>query len=323
MDFDRSDLVFDSWGLRCAAWLYRPHALERAATDAADATPCVVMAHGWTGVREQTLDAYAERFAAAGLSALVFDYRHFGASEGEPRQLIDVRRQLEDWAAAIAFARTLEGIDPERIALWGTSFAGGHVLTTAARDHRIAAVVSQVPFIDGLLNLRFLGKRESLILVREGLRDAIGALRGRPPHMIASVGPPGSVAVMTSPDAEPGFLRIDPAGSTWRNEAAARALLTIGSYRPGRKVAQIECPVLYCVGDDDAVTPPVPAIAAAARTPRGELKRYPIGHFDIYVGDGFERAVGDQVEFLVRVLLGSQGDAVRAGDSATDVLAAR
>jgi uncharacterized protein len=297
MEFERSDVFFDSWGLRCAAWLYRP-----AGAAGLRATPCVVMAHGWSGVREQRLDAYAERFAAAGLAALVFDYRHFGASEGEPRDLIDIRRQLEDWAAAISFARSLPGVDSERIALWGSSFSGGHVLTTAARDHRIAAVVSQVPFIDGLKNLGFYGLRKTLTLTREGLRDAFGALRGRPPHMIASVGPPGSVAVMTSPDADPGFHAIDPATSNWHNEAAARALLIVSTYRPGRKVAEIRAPVLYCVGDQDAVTPPGPAIDAAHRTPRAELKRYPIGHFDIYVGEWFERAVADQAECLGRWL---------------------
>jgi fermentation-respiration switch protein FrsA (DUF1100 family) len=308
-EFDRTDVTFDSWGLRCAAWLYRPQGAD------AEPLPCVVMGHGWTGVREQALDRFAERFAAAGLSALVFDYRHFGASEGEPRQLLDVKRQLADWAAAIGYARSLSGIDAERIALWGSSFAGGHVLTTAARDHRIAAVVSQVPFVDGLQNLRSLGPAQSVRLVGEGLRDVLAMLRGRPPHMVKSVGPPGSLAVMTSPDAEPGFHRIDPAGSTWRNEAAARVALTVGSYRPGTKVGQIECPVLYCVADADAVTPPSLAIAAAQRTPRSELVRYPIGHFDIYVDEWFERAVADQTEFLLRVLLGR---ATSPGGAAAD-----
>jgi pimeloyl-ACP methyl ester carboxylesterase len=152
--------------------------------------------------------------------------------------------------------------------------------------------------------MRFLGAAKSVRLAREGLRDVLAMLRGRPPHMVASVGPPGSVAVMTSPDAEPGFNRIDPAQSTWRNEAAARIALAVGSYRPGTKVAAIECPVLYCVADADAVTPPSLAIAAAQRTPRSELVRYPIGHFDIYVGEWFERAATDQTAFLRRVLLG-------------------
>ena len=298
MEFARSDVVFDSWGLRCAAWLYRP----AVGSEPSGATPCVVMAHGWSGVREQRLDAYAERFAAAGLAVLLFDYRHFGASEGEPRDLLDIRRQLADWAAAVAFARSLPDIDPERIALWGSSFSGGHVLTTAARDHRIAAVVSQVPFIDGFKNLIFAGPRQALMLTREGLRDLSAALLGRPPHMIASVGAPRSVAVMTSPDADAGFRALDPTVSNWHNEATARVLLTVGAYRPGRKVGQIRAPVLYCVGDRDAVTPPGPAIDAAQRTPHAELKRYPIGHFDIYVGEWFERAVVDQAEFFERTL---------------------
>jgi fermentation-respiration switch protein FrsA (DUF1100 family) len=224
----RSDVTFDSWGERCAAWRYRPD------TDGTAATPCVVLAHGWSGVREQRLDAYAERFAAAGLAALVFDYRHFGASEGEPRQLLDIGRQLADWASAISFARTLDGVDPERIALWGSSFSGGHVMTTAARDPRVAAAVAQAPFADGLRNLPRLGVAHTLKLTAAGIADQAGALLGRPPRMLASVGPPGSVAVMTSPDAEPGFRGIDPPGSTWRNEVAARVALRVGLYRPGR-----------------------------------------------------------------------------------------
>ena len=135
----------------------------------------VVLAHGWTGVREQRLDAYAERFAGAGLAALVFDYRHFGASSGEPRQLLDIRRQLADWAAAIAFVRSRAEIDPGRVALWGTSFSGGHVIETAARDRQIAAVVAQVPFADGLRNLPSLGVALALRLIAAGLRDQIGA----------------------------------------------------------------------------------------------------------------------------------------------------
>src|SRR5690349_20947540 len=134
--FARTDATFESGGWRCAAWVYEP--------EGEGPFPCVVLAHGWTGVREQRLDAFAERFASAGLAALVFDYRHFGASEGEPRQLLDIGRQHEDWVAAIAYARTRGDVDPDRIALWGSSFSGGHVVSVAARDRRIAAVVAQV-----------------------------------------------------------------------------------------------------------------------------------------------------------------------------------
>lgn len=300
--FERSDATFDSGGWRCAAWVYRP--------EGEGPFPCVVLAHGWTGVREQRLDAFAERFAAEGCAAVVFDYRHFGASEGQPRQLLDIRRQLEDWEAAVAFARSLAFADPERIVLWGTSFSGGHVQEIAARDHRIAAVIAQVPFADGLRNLPSLGVVQALRLTGQGLRDQVGALLGRPPRMLPSVGAPGSVAVMTTPDAEPGFRAIDPPGSTWRNEAPARIALRVGTYRPGKHAGRIACPILYVLAEDDAITPPRFAEAAAERAPRAEVRRYPGGHFDLYAGPGFERMIPDQVDFLRRHL-GLTGAATR------------
>jgi pimeloyl-ACP methyl ester carboxylesterase len=109
----------------------------------------VILAHGFGGTHAARLWAYAERFAAGGASALVFDYRHFGESAGEPRQLLSVRRQLEDWRAALAFGRSLAGVDPSRVALWGTSFGGGHVVRLAAGEPRVAAVISQAPLASG------------------------------------------------------------------------------------------------------------------------------------------------------------------------------
>lgn len=260
------------------------------------------MAHGWSGVREQRLDAFAERFADAGLAVLVFDYRHFGASGGEPRQLLDINRQREDWRAAVAYARGLEGIDPERIALWGTSFSGGHVIDTAAADRRVAAVVAQVPFVDGLANLPRLGPRHALRLVREALRDSFHAATGRPPHMVAAVGPPGSLAVMNSPDAEPGFRALNPPGLDWPNQTAARIMLRVGSHRPIRRAREVGCPILFVIADDDVVTPPDLAAKAASRAPRAEVRRHPGGHFDVYVGELFEQVVAEEQEFLLRQL---------------------
>ena len=305
----RSDVTFQSAGTRCAAWLYRP------AENGDGPTACVVLAHGFSGVRDQRLDAYAERFAQAGLTALVFDYRCFGDSDGEPRQLLDIRRQLEDWRAAIAYARTLEGVDPARIAIWGTSFSGGHVMTLAAHDPSIAAVVSQVAFADGLMTLPSQGIGEALRLTREGLRDQFAALRGRPPHMIAAAGPPGSNSVMTTPDSEPGIQAITPPSSTMRNEVAARIALHVGSYRPGRQAGRIRCPILFCVADEDALTAPGLVLKAASKAPHAEVKRYPIGHFDIYIGESFERAVADQTDFLQRHLLGGHAPSLTPAET--------
>src|SRR5690606_7112165 len=124
------------------AWWYRP--------GRSGPHPTVVMAHGFAGVKAAGLDAYASRFAAAGFAVVAFDYRSFGDSEGRPRQIIDIGRQLEDWEAVIEWARTHPEVDPARLALWGTSFSGGHVLVLAARHPEIAATIAQVPFVDGI-----------------------------------------------------------------------------------------------------------------------------------------------------------------------------
>lgn len=133
--FTTSEEWFDSGGTKCAARVYRPTATNQP-------SPVVVMAHGFGAVRALRLYAYAERFAAAGYAVVVFDYRSFGESEGEPRQVLDIAMQHEDWRAALRFARSLEGIDHTRVVAWGTSFSGGHVITvmrpggTSRRRHR-------------------------------------------------------------------------------------------------------------------------------------------------------------------------------------------
>jgi fermentation-respiration switch protein FrsA (DUF1100 family) len=293
----RTDIEFTSDGTRCAAWFYRPDAPVTSTK-----IPCVVMAHGFSAVREQRLDAYAERFAQAGMAVLLFDYRYFGASAGEPRQLLSIRRQLQDWTAAIAAARALSGIDAERIGLFGSSLSGGHVQTMAARDHRIAAVIAQVPFCDGLRNLPRLGLGHVLRLSLAGVRDLVSSLCGLAPHRIPAVGAPGTLAVMVTPDSASGFANMNPPNSTWRNEVCARIALEIGTYRPGTKSAEITCPILYAIGEQDLLTPASLAYEAAAHASRAEVKRYACGHFDVYIGDLWETVVADQVAFLIQHL---------------------
>jgi pimeloyl-ACP methyl ester carboxylesterase len=267
--------------------------------------PCVVLAHGFAGTVDSGLLAFAQRFRAAGLDAIAFDYRHFGASDGEPRQLLSIKRQLEDYAAAIAYARSLEGVDPQRIVVWGSSYAGGHAVSAAVADGHVAAVIAQVPAMDGLATLanlvRYAGAAQLVRLTLLALRDQLASLRGRPPVMLAAVGAPGTVAAMTSPDAEPGYRAI--AGPTWRNEVAARIALSAGAYRPGLQADRLPCPMLVQIADHDTVAPPKAAQDAAFRaTGRAEVRTYPIGHFDVYRDGAFERAIADQLHFLRRHL---------------------
>jgi len=177
---------FDSHGTRCEAW-HLPASTDVLST--ADGRPVVVMAHGFGATRDSGLLPFAERFAAAGLDVVLFDYRGFGTSDvppGRPRQDVDHRRHREDYHAAVAHARGLAGVDPERVVLWGSSYSGGHVVAVAAADTRVAGLVSQGAAMDGVRALRCVqqvsgtGKGASLTVA--GLRDL--ARRRTPPGAV-------------------------------------------------------------------------------------------------------------------------------------------
>ncbi|HZN84140.1 MAG TPA: alpha/beta fold hydrolase [Mycobacterium sp.] len=288
------DIRIPSHGEQLAAYLYRPESTQ-------GDVPCVVMAHGFSATRDDGLPGYAEAFRDAGLAVVVFDYRHFGASTGEPRQLLDIGRQHEDYRAVITWARELDGIDPDRIVLWGSSFSGGHVLAVAAADPRIAAVISQAPFTDAIPTLMHVPLKNAVRLTVAGIRDQLGGWRGRALRLAPAVGEPGTLAAMTEPDAKPGFDAIVPPESLWRNEFAARLMLRFPFYRPGLKSQQLTMPLLVCICENDTTTPPASTIKAAERAPRGELRRYPYGHFDIY---NDPKVKADQIDFLRRVVAG-------------------
>jgi dienelactone hydrolase len=293
----RTDITFRSGDDRCAGWLYRPEGFD-------GPRPLMVMAHGFSATTEMRLPAYAERFCAAGIGVLLFDYRHFGASGGEPRQLLDISRQHADFHRALAYARDLDWVDPERVGLFGSSFGGGHVLAVGAADGRVAAIVSQCPFTDGLAAFRA-GRLKTVIQVTvAGLRDQLTALRRGAPYYIPAAAAPGNLGVMTTDDSLSGMTTMaeQSVDAQWDNRVAARIMLRAGTYRPGLKAAKLPCPALFCITDEDSLAPAEQTAKLAARGPRNEIKHYPIGHFDIYVGEDWKRAVADQTEFLVRTL---------------------
>jgi alpha-beta hydrolase superfamily lysophospholipase len=283
----RQDLTL---GSEVAAWLWHPEG----------ATGCVVLGHGLSAVRDQRIDAFAERFAQAGLAALLFDYRHFGASGGQPRQLLDIKRQLEDWRTAVAHARGLEGI--ERVGLFGSSFGGGHAAEIAASDPNIDAVVLQCAMVDGLKSALKLPPRTTAKLAKVALQDEIGSRLGRKPRYVPAVGRPGELALMSTEEAVPGFASMTPPGSAWVNAVAARIGLWIGTYRPGRHAASITCPILVALCEQDTLVANDALEQVARDAPQGELVRYPCGHFGVYSGEWFEPAVTREAEFLARHL---------------------
>ena len=281
---ERTEVTFVSGGVQCAAHLYLP-------VPANGKVPCVVMVHGFTGTRNLGLPAYAERFAAAGMAVLVFDYAYFGASGGQPRQLLDIGRQLDDYRAAIAFARAQPGIDPGRIALWGTSLSGGHVIVVAAGDPRIAAVVSQVPFPGvefGRPSER--SAKVTLRLLAVAADDAVRGWLRRPPRLVPVFGKPGDMAIFTNPHDKAIIDALAVQAPEWRNAVAARMLFPLMRYQPRAAASQLAMPLLICVAEKETAASPALTADMASRAPKAQMRRYPIGHFDAYSGEWLERS---------------------------------
>lgn len=302
---------FTSDGSRIAGRLYSPIGVVMPC-------PCVVFAHGFSGTMDWILPDFADVFARSGLAVLMFDYRHFGMSEGQPRQLVDCHRQLDDIRAALTYARACPDIDEDRVGLWGTSLGGSHVVTVAADDGRVAAVVANVPALDMYAGLRGRFRsatlrpgpvRTVLATSRLMLSAAVDAARGRfgfAPHYLAVYGPLGRAA-FSDPALENNFRELESKSPTWRNQVTPRFLFHAPRYRDGT-LERIQCPVLITLARDDAAisTPFVKRKGSGAANVT--LKEYPVGHFDMYHGAVRDQVARDQRDFLLRSLRDSVND---------------
>jgi alpha-beta hydrolase superfamily lysophospholipase len=293
----RDKVHFASGDDDCAAWHYR------GANGA-----CVVMAGGFAVTKEAGTDKFAQRFQRAGFSVLAFDYRRIGESGGQPRLVLPVRDQIADWHAAISFASTLAEVEPGKIALWGFSASGGHVLRVAARNPAVAAVIAQTPNTDGLAAARNQARHQHVgAMLRfsgRGALDAIGGLAHRPPRLVPLAGAPGTVAVLTTPDAQDADRALNPNHEhpDWQQEVAARSALRLGWYSPGRAARQVQCPLLIVVCDQDQSALAEPAVLAAKRAPRGEIVRLAGGHYQPFL-TGHDEAVDAELAFMRHHLL--------------------
>lgn len=284
------DLHFDVTGQRCAAWLHLP-------TGAAP-HPCAVLLHSTAGIRQ--LSCYSERgraFAAAGVAVLQFDSRCFGASGGEPRQLLDVRAQAEELRAALAFAATRPELDSSRLALWGGSAGCGVVIAEAIRHGGVAAVVCLTPFVPGRETQRSAGTPVPRLAVA-AIADRMRILAGREPRGVRVGGGPGETAILVREeaaerersmlppqaqlDADGERAELDGGAIVWENRVVLRPRLRTPN--PLRLAPRLQAPLLVVCGSMDQLCPAGPARKLAKRAPAGVLEEFESGHFDLYEG---------------------------------------
>ena len=295
----RRDVEFSAEDVTLRGWFYP-------AEGAGSTAPVIVMAHGFSAVKEMYLDKYAESFSAAGLNALVFDNRNFGASDGEPRLEIDPIQQVRDYRHAITYAQGLPEVDRTNVGVWGSSYSGGHVLMVAAIDKRVGAVVSQVPLVSGYENIRSLVRSDFIGGFREMFdadREARG--RGEAPAMVPVVDKdPLAPSALPTPDSYQWFTEThEQRAPSWRNEVTLRTVEMLSEYEPGTYISRIApTPLLMLVARHDVLTPVELAIGAFqnAREPK-KLVVLPGGHFDAYV-NGFEESSVPATDWFVQHL---------------------
>jgi pimeloyl-ACP methyl ester carboxylesterase len=260
------------------------------------------MAHGLAAVKAGGLAPFAARFSREGFTAIAFDYRHWGGSSGQPRDVTSVPRQREDYRTVIDWAVADSGIDETQIFVWGTSFSGLHAVELAATDGRLRGAIVQNPLVDGFAGMRMARPTRALRLFGVGLLDRLGGLVGRPPRYIPAAVAPGEFGVVANAAAFAGLEIIRPRdGTEWHNRVAARSVLGVATHRPVRKAADIRCPLLAIVAEHDTIAPVGPALRLAERAPKGELFLSRGGHYGGYKGgEDHQRVVDVEVEFLHR-----------------------
>ena len=294
-DFERRDITFKSEGLRCSGWYYVTKNLKQG-----EKHPAIVMAHGFSAVKEMNLDGFARRFAEAGFIVLVFDYRFIGSSEGEPRGQISYFDQISDYRNAITWVSLQNDVDPERIGIWGTSFSGGHVLCIAAIDKRVKAVVAQVPFT-GTNVENMIGDiaKDSKWLIQnrndEYLKNKV--------NYIPVVDSAGKFAVLPQREAYDWFTKLaKEKAPTWENRVTIKTLDQ--AYNPNFYVPLIsQTPLLMIIASNDIPAPTEEAKKTfeLAKT----IKKLVIvegGHFDSYQGPAFDKYCQPAVDWFKQYL---------------------
>ena len=296
----RKDIEFKTEdGVTLRGWLYLPDA-------AATPVATVVMAHGYSAVKENYLDCFADVFAAAGLGALVYDNRNLGASDGEPRQEIDPWQQIRDYRDAITFASNLAEVDENRIGVWGSSYSGAHALVVGAIDRRVKCVASQVPLISGHRNARRLIRADAIAAVQAMFNeDRRARFEGSPPAMIPVVSnDPNIPCALPTQDAYDWMTETAAKRApAWKNEVTLRSLEMFLEYEPGAYITYLSpTPLLMVVAAGDHLTVADEALAAyeQALQPK-KLVLLQGGHFDAYIED-FDAASGAACDWFVEHL---------------------
>jgi uncharacterized protein len=275
---------------------------------------CVIFANGFSGTMDWILPRFATRFSQAGFACFIFDYRHLGESEGHPRQIIDLQKQRIDLLQAVKFVRDHYALKGSKIALWGTSLGGSHVINLASTDPEIEAVIGNMPAIDAFKGANVKAKAKaarasmwqviasSFGLLAAGLLDVAKGRLGLEPYYIKVFSTKGR-AIFTDPALTERFRKVSEGSASWQNKVAARVIFNLPVYREGT-IEKIKAPILVTLAEKDIELSNEYLRQMFSKSKSVEIKEYPYDHFSMYHGEGFETVVKDQISFLRKILTG-------------------
>ncbi|TFK50173.1 alpha/beta-hydrolase [Heliocybe sulcata] len=281
----------NGWNLD--AWEFMP-------TGARKPYPVVVMAHGLSANKLMGLSPYAEAFTRLGFACVVFDYRRWGSSDGSPKHCLYVSEQLEDYRTVIKYCRRKPDLDPMRLAVWGSSFSGGHAISLASEAGlNISVAIAQCPYTGESLSAGIsMGLVKTVALaVYDLIRQAFGAS----PVYIPAAAPPGEMGIMTTPGSVEGLFAITKTPSEYPNEMSASSLFEVPLYNPSSSAGSIRCPILLVGLEWDNLCAFSGVLKVASLAPKAEVVRIAGHHFEPYPGQPQHKAsLEAQLAFLER-----------------------
>lgn len=263
--------------------------------------PVIVMAHGLGGTKEMWLDRYAETFAAHGYACLLFDYRNYGESGGNKRQLVNVKDQLTDWNNAIDFIKKDKRIDKNKILIFGSSFSGGHAITLSTKRNDIKAAIAQCPYTNNIATIKTISPMLILKFILYLILDLLSCLTGYHPVTLGLAAPKGKTALMSVSEYDK-FIKRIPKNTNFVNKVPTRTILEFLKYCPSKYMSKINNPILIGVCLKDGLASAKETIKLSKNIKDITLKEYNCGHFDIYFDNFYKNAIKDYIEFYDKMI---------------------
>ena len=250
------------------------------------------------------LPEVAESFQHEGITALIYDPRSIGCSDGLPRNEIDPMKQVEDYSDALTFLSKHPLVDPSQIAFWGMSFSGSIAACAAALDKRAKLVIMVCPFV------KFYTQEKKSKVLAKAMVDRASQAKGNPPFSVAPFNSrgdnPAGMAAGGGIEAYEFMTNVKEHGApNFENRTTIQSYYKIAMWQPWNLMQSINpTPVMMLVPENDAISKPDDQMQVFDKLegPKRVFMAPEKGHLDVLSGPRSDEMMRQQVEFMDDVL---------------------